>query len=162
MEEWSENNGRYFMITKRIEGEPLSMVWAAMSTTEKDRVAKQTADFLKQLRQLYSPRMESLYGQPIFSAFLFPNGYGKPHGPLSLDDELWKEMTKSWNGVPEKAYRRLRERMPPAGPYTFTHGDLTNENIIVKDGNVAGIIHWEASGYFPVWWEIHLCGYRPR
>lgn len=158
VEEWSEENGRYFIITKRIRGEPLSAVWGSMSTAERDRVAKQTADFLLQLRQLRSPRMQSLGGRPIFSAFLFPNGYGLPHGPLSSDDELWEEMTKSWKGVPEKARQRLRERMPPAMPYTFTHGDLTNVNIIVEGGNLAGIIDWEASGYFPVWWEFTCAG----
>lgn len=158
VEEWSEENGRYFIITKRIRGEPLSAVWGSMPTAERDRVAKQTADFLHQLRQLRSPQMQSLGGRPIFSAFLFPNGYGLPHGPLSSDDELWEEMTKSWKGVPEQARQRLRERMPPAMPYTFTHGDLTNVNIIVEDGNLAGIIDWEASGYFPVWWEFTCAG----
>lgn len=44
--------------------------------------------------------------------------------------------------------------MPPATPYTFTHGDLNIGNIMVKDGNVTGVIDWEASGYFPVWWEF--------
>ncbi|KAM0413599.1 hypothetical protein ACHAPT_013623 [Fusarium lateritium] len=158
VEEWSEENGRYFIITKRIRGEPLSAVWGSMSTAERDGVAKQTADFLHQLRQLRSPRMQSLGGRPIFSAFLFPNGYGLPHGPLSSDDELWEEMTKSWKGVPEKARQRPRERMPPAIPYTFTHGDLTNVNIIVEGGNLAGIIDWEAGGYFLVWWEFTCAG----
>lgn len=44
--------------------------------------------------------------------------------------------------------------MPPATPYTFTHGDLTNVNIMVEDGNLTGIIDWEAPGYYPVWWEF--------
>jgi aminoglycoside phosphotransferase (APT) family kinase protein len=46
--------------------------------------------------------------------------------------------------------------MPPCGPYTFTHGDLHNENIMVDGaagGNVTGILDWEFSGYFPAWWE---------
>lgn len=43
--------------------------------------------------------------------------------------------------------------MPPATPYTFTHGDLSIGNIMVQDGNVSGIIDWELSRYFPVWWE---------
>jgi aminoglycoside phosphotransferase (APT) family kinase protein len=25
---------------------------------------------------------------------------------------------------------------------------------MVKDGNLTGIIDWESSGYFPVWWEF--------
>jgi aminoglycoside phosphotransferase (APT) family kinase protein len=97
-------------------------------------------------------------GKPLFLCLLFPGDYGVPHGPLTSDEELWEEMTKSWKGVPEKARRRLRERMPCAAPFTFTHGDLTDSNIIVENGNLTGIIDWEASGYFPVWWEFAFTG----
>ncbi|KAL4794363.1 hypothetical protein BDV19DRAFT_390201 [Aspergillus venezuelensis] len=43
--------------------------------------------------------------------------------------------------------------MPPAQPYTFTHGDLTDVNITVENGSLSGIIDWESAAYFPVWWE---------
>ena len=46
-------------------------------------------------------------------------------------------MTKSWQGIPE-IWQAL--------------------NIIVGNGNLAGIIDWEASGYFPVWWEFACAG----
>jgi hypothetical protein len=71
------------MLTERIYGEPLNVVWPTMSTADRERIAEQTAQYLLQLRELYSSRM-----QPLYSAFLFPNGYGIPHGPLSSDDEL--------------------------------------------------------------------------
>ncbi|KAF2195833.1 kinase-like protein [Zopfia rhizophila CBS 207.26] len=135
VEEWNEENERYFMLTKRIRG-----------------------DALNTLRQLHSPHMQSLGEQLLYSAFLFPNGYGLPHGPLSSDDELWTEMETALKSVPKKARWRLQERMPSAGPYTFTHRDLTNVNIIIEDGNLTGILNWEASGYFPVWWEFTCAG----
>lgn len=156
--DWEEDNGRYFMITKRIHGQTLEAAWPIMSTDEKERVAKETAEYLLQLRSLQSPQMQSLNGQPLYSAFLFQNDYGISHGPLSSDDELWKEMEKALEKVPEKARQRLQKRMPPASPFTFTHGDLTNVNIIVKDGHLAGIIDWEVSGFYPVWWEFTCAG----
>jgi aminoglycoside phosphotransferase len=52
VEHWTESNGRYFTLMRRISGEPLNEVWATLSTTEKERIAKQTADYLKQLRDL--------------------------------------------------------------------------------------------------------------
>ncbi len=96
--------------------------------------------------------MQSLDGGPLFGNFLFlgNNGGIRPHGPLSTDDELWEEMTKSLGGLSEKARPRLRERMPPGAPYTFTHEDLTHVNIMVENGNLTGIVDWEVSGYFPV------------
>lgn len=46
--------------------------------------------------------------------------------------------------------------MPTAAPYTSTHNDLTNVNIMVENGHLTGIIDWERSGYLPVWWE-YVC-----
>lgn len=158
VEDWSEDNRRYFVLTKRLRGKPLSALWATMPTADRERVARQTAEFLMQLRALNSPQMQSLGRQPLYSAFLFPNGYGLPHGPLSSDNDLWAEMSEALKGVPEDVRLRLRERMPPAAPYTFTHGDLTNVNIMVENGNITGILDWEASGYFPVWWEFTCAG----
>lgn len=149
VEEWQEDNGTYFLLTKRIQGHPLSEIW---------RVAKQTAEYLMQLRELHSSRMECLGGQPLYSAFLFPNGYGIGHGPFSSDDELWAEMSLALSNVPEEIRLKLRQRMPSAAPYTFTHSDLINVNIIVDNGNLAGILDWESSGYFPVWWEFTCAG----
>lgn len=156
--DWEEENGRYFLFTERIQGQSLDAAWPTMTTVDKERVAMQTAEYILQLRKLQSPQMQSLDEQPVYSAFLFPNGYGVPHGPLSSDDELWNEMDKALGKVPIKARQRLRERMPPASPFTFTHGDLTNSNIMVKEGNLVGILDWEASGYFPVWWEFTCAG----
>ena len=158
VEEWQDDNGSYFLLTKRIQGRPLNEIWPTMSGLDKERVAKQAAEYIIQLRQLHSNRMESLGGQPLYSAFLFPNGYGIGHGPLSSDDELWAEMSLALSKVPEEICLKLRQRMPTATPYTFTHGDLTNVNIIVDNSNLAGILDWESSGYFPVWWEFTCAG----
>ncbi|KAF4963422.1 hypothetical protein FZEAL_10935 [Fusarium zealandicum] len=151
--DWTEESGNCFLVMDRVPGEPLASAWPGMSDVDKERIAKQAAEYLAQLRSLQSPRLQSLGDQPLYSAFLFRNGYGLPHGPIASDDELWGEMMKALSGLSEKVCRRLRKRMPPAAPYTFTHGDLSTDNIIVQNGSISGIIDWEASGYFPVWWE---------
>lgn len=35
----------------------------------------------------------------------------------------------------------------------FTHADLHQGNILVRDGQLAGIIDWEFSGWYPEYWE---------
>ena len=35
----------------------------------------------------------------------------------------------------------------------FTHADLHQSNILVRDGQLAGIIDWEFSGWYPEYWE---------
>ncbi|KAJ5763138.1 hypothetical protein N7533_001819 [Penicillium manginii] len=136
VEEWKEDDGTYFLLTKRIQGHPLNEVWSTLCGADKERIAKQTAEYLIQLRTLHSSRMESLNGQPLYNAFLFINDYGIGHGPLSSGDELWAEMSLALTNVPEQVRSKLRQHQ----------------------GNLAGILDWESSGYFPVWWEFTAAG----
>lgn len=141
-------------------GRPLDEVWSSLSTEHRERVAKQTAGYLLQLRDIQSDRLESVGGQPLYSDFLFLQGFETPHGPFSSDEELWNEMSKALMHIPEQARAELRRRMPPAAPYTFTHGDLTIVNIMVNpdNGDLTGILDWENAGYWPVWWEFTAAG----
>ncbi|KAF7136888.1 hypothetical protein CNMCM5793_006503 [Aspergillus hiratsukae] len=154
VESWEEDE-HTLILMKRIAGEPLSKAWPNLSMNERENIARQTAKYLLQLRNLQSDTMQALGGRPIYSNFLFLDKESElPHGPLACDDELWAEMERGLEKtVPEAARRRLRNRMPPAAPYTFTHGDLTNVNIMVENGSLTGIIDWEMAGYYPVWWE---------
>jgi aminoglycoside phosphotransferase len=36
----------------------------------------------------------------------------------------------------------------------FTHGDLEHHNIMVKGGRITGFLDWEASGWYPDYWEF--------
>ncbi|CAL5875246.1 uncharacterized protein PFLUO_LOCUS9550 [Penicillium psychrofluorescens] len=160
LKDWDDEDGRYFLIAERVPGEPLERVWPKMSTPAKEKLAQQTAEYLKQLRQLHSSKIQSVHGQPVYDAFLFagygPKGYEVPHGPLLSDEQLWNEMTPALKNVPDVVRALLREKMPPAQPYTFTHGDLTTCNIMVDPDthSLTAIIDWENAGYFPVWWEF--------
>lgn len=158
LDEWREEDGAHMTILRRIEGTTLKEAWPNLSEPEKQRIAYQTADYLSQLRKLRSDRLQSLEGAPLYSAYLFRTGFGRPHGPFNSDDELWDGMAQSLGELTDSERHDLRQLMPPAEPYTFTHGDLHIGNIMVKDGVVTGIIDWEASGYFPVWWEFTATG----
>lgn len=160
VEGWEEENGRYFELIRRIPGETLESVWGKLSSEEKDTIAKETAEYLDQLRKLHLRTLQCLGGQPLYSAFLLQDDDKLGHGPLSSDDELWAELEKPLKkrGVPEEACRRLQGQMPSAAPYTFTHNDLCFINIMVENGHLTGIIDWESSGYFPVWWEYTFAG----
>ncbi len=171
-EERRGNTPRTFLLTRRIPGETLHEAWPKLTAAGRANIARQTAEYLQQLRGLTSPKLEAIGGDPIQCCFLFMQNeeHGQdvekqekhsrtsdvlwPQGPLGSDDELWAAMSQGLlMGVPEAARVRLRNRLPAAGPYTFTHGDLSDVNIMVKDGSLTGIIDWERAGFFPVWWE---------
>ncbi|MFC2030792.1 phosphotransferase family protein, partial [Chloroflexota bacterium] len=44
-------------------------------------------------------------------------------------------------------YTRLRETMPPLPRTLFSNGDLWPDNLIVRDGQLAGIIDWANAGF---------------
>ncbi|KAL6230708.1 hypothetical protein BDW75DRAFT_234194 [Aspergillus navahoensis] len=158
VESWEEGQ-HTLILMKRIPGEPpLSRVWPNLSADEKESIAKQTAEYLLELRKLQSDHIQALGGRPVYSNFLFKDQCSEvPHGPLASDDELWADMERGMGeSIPEAVRIQLRNCMPSAALYTFTHGDLTNVNIMVEGGSVTGIIDWEMSGYFPVWWE-YVC-----
>ncbi|KAF1956767.1 hypothetical protein CC80DRAFT_65135 [Byssothecium circinans] len=155
---WLDKNNRQFIMVDRVEGENLQDAWATLSPEARIRIADQTAKFLEQLRALQSSKMASLGDAPLYSGWLFLQGTKTPHGPFTSDDEFWASLVRTLDILPEKARVAFRKRLPPCAPYTFTHGDLTTVNIMVKDGNLAAIVDWEWAGYYPVWWEYTAAG----
>jgi len=156
--DWVDKDGRQFLMVDRVEGENLQSAWPMLSQDAKIRIAGQTANFLQQLRSLQSGKMASLGEAPLYSGWLFLQGAGTPHGPFASDDALWQSLVRKLEKLPEKARDAFRKRLPPCAPYTFTHGDLTTVNIMIKDENLAAIVDWERAGYFPVWWEYTAAG----
>lgn len=65
VDSWKEGDPTLILM-RRISGEPLSQAWSKLSTDEKDRIAKQTAEYLQQLRKLQSDNIQSLGGRPVF------------------------------------------------------------------------------------------------
>ena len=59
---WQEDNGRDFMLTERSCGEYLNVVWPTLSTVDRERIARQTAEYLLELRELHSPQMQMVAG----------------------------------------------------------------------------------------------------
>lgn len=47
----------------------------------------------------------------------------------------------------------MKKRLPKCEPYVLTHCDLNLSNIMVKDGELTGILDWEYAAYFPIWYE---------
>jgi len=59
-----------------------------------------------------------------------------------VDDEDWGRI------------RKMVERQDGAwSAPVFTHGDLCPDNILIRDGQVVGIVGWEAAGWYPEYWE---------
>ncbi|KAI9680870.1 MAG: hypothetical protein M1817_004310 [Caeruleum heppii] len=157
---WVDHRGRAFTLIERVPGQTLEAAWPTLSTEKRARIARETGEYLNQLRRFQRPCFESVDGGPVHHGLLFGGDPSTPHGPFSTDDDFWKDLAVRVEKLPEKAKARMRERLPAGAPYTLTHGDLTSCNIIVDAdaGHLAAIIDWEHAGYFPVWWEFACAG----
>lgn len=108
---------------------------------------------MNQLQHLQSSAMQSLDRGPLYSTWFFVDPKENPYGPLRSDMELQDSLAPALKDLLPVVSARFRARIPVCTPYTFTHGDLNCQNIIVRNGELAGILDWESAGYFPVWWE---------
>ncbi|KAL4899898.1 hypothetical protein BDW74DRAFT_171162 [Aspergillus multicolor] len=139
-------NQHTMILMKRIPGEPLSKVWPSLSTDEKESIAKQTAEHPLELRKLQSDQIQALGGRPVYANFLFK----EKQDNAEMQRGFGESIQRLCESNSESACH------PPSPIVTFTHGDLTNVNIMVDNEFVTGIIDWETAGYFPVWWK-YVC-----
>lgn len=156
---WEEPRERLITIEERMPGVTLADVWPSLSETERDDIAQQTANYLKQLRGLESNRIEGIHGTPIYSDYLFGK-LKEPSGPFDTKEGFWEAMAESLrkSGLPKKAIDVLGKCMPSPEPYTFTYGGINIAHITIKDRKVVGINDWLTSGYLPCWYEYAMAG----
>ena len=105
VESWEEGN-HILILMKRIPGVPLSEAWPNLSTSERETIARETAEYLLQLRKLHSDSIQGLDGRPFHANLLFMdmNDSGLPYSPLVSDDGLWAGMEPGLkDSVPEAA-----------------------------------------------------------
>ncbi len=82
-----------------------------------------------------------------------------------VDCENWEEDTPFKD--PRELYDFLKTEKPEE-ELVFSHGDLADSNIFVKDGKVSGFIDLGRSGRADKWYDIAFCvrsdqgGYRGR
>ncbi|KAJ5108470.1 hypothetical protein N7456_005145 [Penicillium angulare] len=161
--EWSEND-RNIMIVGRVPGKTLvwrviaankEEVWPSMTQVQKEELAKRTVEHLSQLRQLHGPKMQTVHGEPLQRGGLFAENSTTLPGCISSEDELFDAISRNFKDTPDEVVALVKRRMPSPFPWTFTHGDLTVCNIMVdpETCELTGIIDWEVSGYYPVWWD---------
>lgn len=73
VESWNEGAAdRTFILMRRAPGEPLCAAWSKLSVGQKDSNAKETTEYLQQLRELQSIHIKASNRCSIYSSFLYP------------------------------------------------------------------------------------------
>jgi aminoglycoside phosphotransferase len=155
---------RAYIVMERIHGEELPKAWNNMSEKSIEGVLAQLRRIFQELRALTPPPrtgVESCIGGSLYDSRI-PRGNPR-FGPFKTIQEFhfWlrrdlkpedlkdREKDQDWQDLQDM----ISKQDGPWPQPNFTHGDLNPFNILVREGNIVGIIDWEFSGWYPNYWE---------
>ncbi|KAI1206243.1 kinase-like protein [Annulohypoxylon truncatum] len=153
-----EQGTRFLAIEERLEGESLDKALPNLARGDVKRIGEQVGEYLRQLKNNTSPLMEMLDGRPVVDRRLFkplPDSYWRGYSGCATDAELRLNLSLAIDdNVDLNTMHRFMAKMPSALPFTFSHSDVHEENVMVKDGNFVGLLNWGLAGFYPSWWEF--------
>lgn len=152
-----QNN--YYILMEYIEGDILENVFETLNNDEKENIINQLKGYIYEMRKKTFLNICSINNNPchelsvsneLFGPFREIEEFNNYRiNKLIMDDEDIKKYINTNKNIKTK--------------FILTHNDLGPYNIIVKDNNIAAILDWELSGYYPEYWEYNRtyfhCGY---
>lgn len=159
-------NGTVHMVQEFIDAPLLWQVWPKLGLNDRKRCMDQLKGYLEQLRSLVPPepgKVQSVDGEGFTDNRL---GYDE-WGPFESHDAfnaffLHERLRKLPTRFP-RAQAPLAVTKGRTWRTVFTHGDLGPHNILwdTNKAEIAAIIDWEFSGWFPEYWEYTRAYYGP-
>ncbi|KFY29718.1 hypothetical protein V494_08526 [Pseudogymnoascus sp. VKM F-4513 (FW-928)] len=135
-----------------IEGESLQDLWPDMSEEDRQDICKQLREIITTMQSAESKTgVIGSCGGGIFRECRRMGEY--TGGPFEDEAAFNNYTTKLIGTTPTDINRALHSQLRTDHRIVFSHGDLSQHNIIIKDMKIAGLIDWEFSGYAPEYWE---------
>ncbi|KAF3018230.1 hypothetical protein E8E14_013107 [Neopestalotiopsis sp. 37M] len=152
---WRDGD-RFFTLQKRVQGETLEAALPKLTEEDLTRIGEDLSQHLSRMRRIQNPRMEMINGTGVVDWRLLkpvPEVRADRYS-VETDGQLAGLLAHRIRGhIDDEILEEFMSEMPSGHPYTFSHSDLHEGNIMVKDGKFSGLIDWDLSGYYPVWWE---------
>ena len=152
--------GRYYlMFTTFMGSHNLEEVWPQLDDVQKRSISTQLDSVMSQLRSLPRPANTPFGSVTDDKCVDRRRGTRTSQHPITsareFDDFMFsgtRHATPSY----VQYLRNFKNDLPTR--CVFTHGDLHQGNIIVERGEdgswqIAGIVDWENSGFYPAYWE---------
>ncbi|KAI1659296.1 kinase-like protein [Daldinia decipiens] len=153
---WRDGD-RYFVIERRIEGESLDNALPRLTQQDLARIGHQVGQYLLNFKTITQSRTARLDGRVVNDWRLFkplPDSSSGDYLICATDSDLASNLALSIARRLDKPnLDAFMAKMPSGLPFTFSHSDVHEGNIMVKDGNFVGLIDWELAGFYPSWWE---------
>ncbi|KAI0095802.1 kinase-like domain-containing protein [Nemania sp. FL0031] len=142
---WAQDQGQTFIYMSLIHGDPLNERWPSMTTEERLKICVELQSAVSAWRNLRQDEgtcyIGSLHEKPLTDILFTLNR--QVIGPFQGIDAV------------EQFQDTLGIDVANPGPVVFTHNDLVACNILVgrNSSNIAAIIDWGQSGWYPAYWE---------
>lgn len=160
------HKGSTYILMERIHGQPVGKNWVQRSPASKLTVLENLKELVLQMRSLHTNNslISSVNGGSLYDPRM-PSSSGR-FGPFKSVQEFHSYLR---NGIQAHSNHdaditnlitlHVQDWKAP----TFTHGDLSSLNILVRGNDVVGIIDWETAGWYPSYWEYTTaCQVNPQ
>lgn len=147
-------------ITERARGRSLRDIWDDLSEPQKEAMAKEVGGYVKQWRTLKSDHMQALDGGEIVKCDHVIGGQDGVPFLFATEAEYLQRLREQLldEGYDEAYIDGVLCVMPRSAPFTFTHGYLSLDHIMVEDEHVVAIVGFSGAAFLPVWAEyLGLC-----
>ncbi|OJJ96598.1 hypothetical protein ASPACDRAFT_54471 [Aspergillus aculeatus ATCC 16872] len=135
-------SGVTYIVMKRIKGDIIGNGWVRRSEESKAKLLSALAKTIREMRDLRPPEgmgVASVDGGSLHDCRI--SGPSLDFGPFATIQDFHRHL------------RMGLEFNSKLHPLTFTHGDLSSLNILVREDDIVGIIDWETAGWHPSYWE---------
>ncbi|KAL5116988.1 hypothetical protein ACEQ8H_005074 [Pleosporales sp. CAS-2024a] len=156
-----ESDGEAFIQMDFVQGDRLDRVWPQMTAEERNSICRQLREILARMRSI--PCKTGLIGSCSGGKAQDDRQYSHySDGPYAdeaaFNSSFYLDLLES---TPTPIRTALCQQVRSDHRIVFTHGDLAQHNILVKDGQITGLLDWENAGWYPEHWDYIKFFERP-
>ncbi len=144
-----------------VDGHTLSDIWTSLSNEQKLAIAEQLRVIVIAMRSLQPENntIGSCGGGPTIDIRRYSIYKG---GPFA-DEDAFNDFLASdvLPATPSILVRKFRQQLRTDHRLVFTHGDIAQHNVIIKDNNVVALLDWQCAGWYPEYWDYVKFFMRP-
>lgn len=135
-----------------IEGESLEDLWPTMPEEERRDICRQLREIIISMQSAESKTgvIGSCSGGLVRECRRMGEYTG---GPYQDEADFNNYVANLITTTPTDIRNALRGQLRTDHRIVFTHGDLSQHNILIKDMKIIGLIDWEFAGWYPEYWE---------
>ncbi|KAF8851640.1 kinase-like protein [Acephala macrosclerotiorum] len=158
--------GKAYIAMERITGMPAAASWERLSEQSRTKLLGQLREMIDEMRKIPAAngKISNVDGGSLYDCRL-PSSLDR-FGPFENTQEFHTFLRNSIEKAPPEhpdVDEMISMHRREWGQPVFTHGDLSSLNILVRGGDIVGLVDWETAGWYPPYWEYtSACQVNPR